>query len=413
MIKWITENIGTGAYSDVVKDISKNIKLVDVRDMVDKSGNSLGVINKKIDTSLGYLKKGYRVVICCDYGKSRSNSIAAGVISKNNNKEFNEALNIVLKKTTEKEIDLSVVSMVRSVVCGPKNRKQKNKSKNILITGASGFIGKSLFARLDNDNKYKVFPLLRRDVDLINNPLLFDVVVNDKKIDTIVHLANPRIYTLKESMGKTLVMLKNVLDVCRENNIKLIFVSTWMVYSGYISQSLKINESFELFARGTYGETKYLSEKLVELYKKNYKLETAILRSAPVYGQGSDKPKFIYNFIDKALQNKNITTHKYQNGFPKMDLLHLDDFVRAIVMAIENNFTGELNLGSGRLHSTKDIAEMIIKIIGSKSKIEHEQIKEKVSNIMMDYTLAKKELNWEPQIKLIDGLKSLIRDYEK
>ncbi|HET6995255.1 MAG TPA: hypothetical protein VFI06_09760, partial [Chitinophagaceae bacterium] len=99
MINWLTDYIGTGAYLDVMA-AGGDVAVVDVRNLVDKDGNTGEAILSKIDESIAILKKHGKVVVCCDYGMSRSNSIAAGVISKYESIPFSKAVSMVQQKTS-------------------------------------------------------------------------------------------------------------------------------------------------------------------------------------------------------------------------------------------------------------------------------------------------------------------------
>ena len=209
-------------------------------------------------------------------------------------------------------------------------------------------------------------------------------------------------------MGEMLSMLRNVLEVCKENNIRLIYPSGWEVYSAYRASDLIANENLPVFPKGPYGEAKLLCENLIEHHRKLYGLECGLLRSSPLYGEASDRPKFIYNFIGKALKNEPITTHQYINGAPQMDLLHVDDFVSAVVAAIETNFVGAVNIGAGRVVSTREVAEWIVRKTGSGSTVESRIIEDYVANITMDISLAKKRLSWQPAVAWEVGLSRLL-----
>jgi nucleoside-diphosphate-sugar epimerase len=193
------------------------------------------------------------------------------------------------------------------------------------------------------------------------------------------------------------------------NNIRLIYVSSWETYSGYRADELIADEALPLFPRGSYGESKWMSEQLIGHYHKIYGLRNNILRSSPIYGENSDRPKFIYNFIDKAKSNKDIITHKYLNGDPKLDLLYVDDFVSALKKVISFKEVKDFNLGSGRLISTREIAEMIIELTGSKSVVGSKSIDSFYSNIRIDSTRAKNLLGWEPGSTVETALKKLLQ----
>lgn len=424
MIKWITDSIGTAAYEDVVRQPSgqfgsdqSDIYIVDVRDMVDKTGNIIDVIKDKIGETLSYLKQKKKVVICCDYGMSRSNVIAAGVLSCLEHISFNDAIRKVILSTGEKNINIEVLSIVRKVVEEDIDtniditNNSYNHKKHILVTGNSGFIGSVLVPYLKNCKNYDVFTPKSNEIDIIKDIVDLDLFVKEQEITYIIHLANPRIYSTNDAMGKTLVMLRNILDVCKENEIKLIYPSSWEVYSGYRSMSLLASESLPKLPKGPYGESKYLCEVLIEHFQCYYGLECAMIRSSPIYGIGGNRPKFIYNFIRKAINNEDIITHKYINGYPNLDLLYIDDLVRIFIAIIENNYIGSLNVGNGNGVSTTEVAQLVIDMLGSNSSIRHNDIKEFAPNIIMDISRARSELNWYPTVNIQEGLNKILDDF--
>ena len=257
------------------------------------------------------------------------------------------------------------------------------------------------------NSEFKLISPTRDQVDISTGSTKLDLLAGEESVDCIIHLANPRVYTSNVAMGQTLTMLRNVIDVCLAKDISLIYPSGWEIYSGYAG-TIHADESTPALPRGPYGETKYLSELLIDHSRRIHGLRCSVLRSSPVYGLTSDKPKFIFNFFKKAIQEQKIVTHHYINGNPKLDLLHIDDLVLAIVGTLRSRFIGNLNIGTGRLSSTLKIAEMIRDELGSSSLIEQIEINANVASISMDYRRATFELDWKPTIFLEKGLKSLL-----
>ncbi|RDJ32165.1 MAG: NAD(P)-dependent oxidoreductase [Crenarchaeota archaeon] len=403
MVKWIRKDLCTSSFSEVTE--SKDLHIIDVRDLVDKRGNSRNIIRTKINDALNSLKMGKKVAICCDYGISRSNSIAAGVLALSEEISMNDAIRTVLKKTGEKSIKIDVLSTVIGVI-EKKKLKKKNNRLRVVITGSTGFLGKKIMSEFKKE--FEIFTPNRNQIDLINDIVDLDLFVKDNQIDLIIHTANPRIYSTNQSMGNSLIMLKNVLDVCVENKLSLIYLSGWEIYSGYKKNKMIIKENTIPNPGSTYGYTKFLSESLIKMYHKNFKLKYTIIRSSPIYGIDGDKPKFIWNFLEKAVKNENILTHKYHNGYPKLDLLYVDDLVSAIKEIVKKRINGSINIGSGTSISTKEVAEKIVKKMRSKSKIEHVEIDDSVSNIILNTNLAKKIIRWEPKVSIDDGLQLMI-----
>jgi len=405
MIRWITNEIGTAPWG--LKDIPSETHILDVRDLVDKAGNMTETVKLKIDEGVGHLRKGKKLVICCDYGISRSNAIGAGVLAIHKNINLDDAIKQIITKTGEKAIKLEVLSEVRRALgdFSKKTSVSPKKIQNLLITGASGFVGSSLVNHLNPRNK--VVTPSHKEIDLVCDTVALDRLAREEDIDTIIHLASPRVYTSNESLGLNLIMLKNVLDVCAENSLHLVYISGWVIYSGYEERELKANETLLPRPGGTYGQTKFLCETLIERYTKHHGIFNTIIRSSPVYGPRSDRPKFIWNFLEKAIRNEDIITHKYLNGYPILDLLHVDDLSRAITTATHRRTKGVINVGSGIGTSTRDIAKLIINITNSRSKIRHIEIEKCSSNIIMEIGYASKVLGWQPTIALAAGLKTI------
>jgi nucleoside-diphosphate-sugar epimerase len=339
---------------------------------------------------------------------SRSNAIAAGILAIHDAIGLEEAIRRVLLATGEKAIKIEVLSAVRRALGeGEAGQRSETAKGRLLVTGASGFIGSAVINDLMRN--YDVLTPAHQEIDLKVDTVLLDVLVKEKGIGTILHLANPRIYTTNESLGATLVMLKNVLDVCAENSLSLVYLSGWEIYSGYRGKELRADEALAPRPGGTYGQAKFLSEKLIEQYHTQYGLTHTLLRSSPVYGPGSDRPRFIWNFLQKALRNEVLAPHRYINGFPTLDLLHVDDLRKAICSALERRPGGAINLGTGVATSTTDVAKLIVELVGSKSKIQHLEVEGYASNIVMDIRRAGAVLGWHPAIELRQGLGGLVQ----
>lgn len=409
MINWLSENLGTAAFDKMAADSS--VRLVDVRDMVDKAGNLPDVAQKKIDAALAYLSRGEKVVICCDYGRSRSNAIAAGILALSTDMTFNQALRHVVSVTGQKEIDTEVLNVVREAVKNRLPDEAETKfgaKKRVLVTGGSGFIGGVLLSRLGPE--YEVVAPPRDEINLAEGAIELALAVKERGIDLIIHLANPRVYTSNKAFGESLVMLRNVLDVCKGNDVKLVYPSGWEIYSGYRANALLAAESLPAYPKGPYGEAKYFCETLIEQYKRQYGVKCVILRSSPVYG-GGDKPKFLYNFLHKAAKGEPVFTHKYINGFPHLDLLHIDDLISALLAIIDADVDRSFNIGGGRGISTAEVAKLIITQLSSSSKIEHRDIQDLAPNIVMDTSRINRELGWVPRVDFEEGLKSMTDRY--
>jgi UDP-glucuronate decarboxylase len=186
------------------------------------------------------------------------------------------------------------------------------------------------------------------------------------------------------------------------------YISSWEVYSGYTAKEMRADENLPPRPGGTYGLAKAFCEQLIEHYHFRYGLEYCILRSSPVYGPASDRPKFIWNFISKASRNEEIVTHEYRNGLPILDLLYATDLCAAILAAIERGARGTINIGTGVGITTAEVAHLIVEKIGSKSRIHQHRIEAYTSNIVMDISHASAKLAWCPKTALSKGLDTII-----
>ncbi|MEZ0394866.1 MAG: NAD-dependent epimerase/dehydratase family protein [Anaerolineales bacterium] len=399
--------MGTASW-DFAKSVA-GLHLVDVRDLVDKRGNVEAMIKAKITEALQALEQGRQVVICCDYGISRSNSIAAGVLALYEKIPMDAAVQRVLAATGEEGIKLEVLDAVRGAVEGTGSAAS---SGGVLITGGSGFIGSSLVQRLREEGETVLAPS-RQEIDLTKDVILLDLLVKKHGIQKIIHLATPRIYTTNEALGNALVMLKNVLDVAAQNQAKLYYLSGWEIYSGYRAQSLLADERLPARPGSTYGQAKYLSEVLIRQFVEQRGLESLIIRSGPVYGTRSQRPKFIWNFLAKARKNEDIVTHRYWNGLPALDLLYIDDLLAALWKAVRLDICGELNIGTGVGVTTAEVARLLVEKTGSRSRISQVAIDDYVGNIVMDYRRARALLGWEPQVTISQGLEQYLQSSEE
>ncbi len=403
-IRWITPMLGTAAATAAqgIPDIS----IVDVRDLVDKAGNGSGPVQEKIRQGVELLTQGKRTVVCCDYGMSRSNAIATGILATFEKIGFEKALRRVQEATGEAQIKVEPLNAVRDALGLRSSAKPTTSQRTILVTGGSGFLGQALQASVQGDQEVSLVVPSRQQLDLYQGSTQLDLLANEENVQAILHLASPRVYTSNIAMGQTLTMLRNAIDVCLAKDIPLIYLSSWEIYSGYAG-TLRANEATPPLPKGPYGETKFLADTLIQHSRKTAGLRCALIRSSPVYGAGSDKPKFIYNFMEKARNSKPIVTHRYRNGDPALDLLCINDLIAALRAVLKTGFVGDLNIGTGTLTSTSAIAQMLIDRIGSNSRVEHLPIEAEVASIAMDWRRAKAELGWQPTVTLAEGLDRL------
>jgi UDP-glucuronate decarboxylase len=307
--------------------------------------------------------------------------------------------------------------------------------KKILVTGGAGFIGSHLCERLlsegneviclDNyftgskknilhlmDNPY--FELIRHDV---SNPFYVEVdeIYNLACPASPVHYQHDAIQTVKTSVMGAI----NMLGLAKRLNIKVLQASTSEVYgdpSIHPQPESYWGNVNPIGIRSCYDEGKRCAETLFMDYHRQNKVKIKIIRIFNTYGpnMNPNDGRVVSNFIVQALQNKDITI--FGDGMQTRSFQYVDDLIEAMVrmMASDDSFTGPVNIGNPGEFTMLELATQIIELTGSKSKIVYYPLpsddpKQRQPNI----ELAKEKLDWEPAIKLQEGLIKTIEYFEK
>lgn len=238
-----------------------------------------------------------------------------------------------------------------------------NLKKKVLVTGAKGFIGSHLCDALDKKG-YNVVDLGKADIRDFKKILR---IFKKEKPDTVFHLAA----LLPPGQNKALfdVNVKgtlNLLEACCLQGVKrFIYSSSMSVYGDPLY--LPVDEKHPINPQNFYDLSKWLGEELVKFYAKQYNLKVVVLRYSGVYGLGKDQGA-VANFIKNAKINKPLRILNNINW----DIIYVKDVVEANIKAFEklDKIKFEvINIGTGKEINIKDLAEKIIKITGSKSKI--------------------------------------------
>lgn len=307
--------------------------------------------------------------------------------------------------------------------------------KRILVTGGAGFIGSHLCKRLleegnevlsmDNyftGTKDNILPLM-------NNPY-FEPVRHDimnpyyAEVDEIYNLACPASpihyqYDPIRTINTSVMGAINVLGLANRTKAKVLQASTSEVYGD--PQIHPQPESYwghvnPIGIRSCYDEGKRCAETLFMDYHRQYKVKIKIIRIFNTYGpkMHPQDGRVVSNFIVQALQGKDITI--YGNGSQTRSFQYVDDLIEGMIrmMATGNDFIGPVNLGNPREFTILELAELIIKMTRSKSRIIFQSLpSDDPAQRKPDITLAKTKLDWEPQISLEEGLEKTIAYFKK
>lgn len=318
----------------------------------------------------------------------------------------------------------------------------------VLVTGGAGFLGSHICDRLVQENHdvicvdnlftgsknnithlldYKNFQFIRHDVV---EPITLEV-------DQIYHFACPAspvhyqfnpIKTTKTSVMGTI----NMLGLAKRVNARILLASTSEVYGD--PQQHPQTESYwgnvnPIGERSCYDEGKRVAETLMMDYYRQNKVDIKIIRIFNTYGprMAMDDGRVVSNFIVQALRGEDITI--YGDGSQTRSFCYVDDLINGIfkMMSLEpqnkasymrsftpgETFVGPVNLGNPNEFTIKELAEKVIEMTGSGSKIIYKPLPKDDPKIRRpDGTLAKKMLGWEPEIQLAEGLSSTIRYFQ-
>ena len=310
-----------------------------------------------------------------------------------------------------------------------------NSKKNILITGGAGFIGSHLCKRLLNEgNKIicldNLFTGSENNIsNLMDNPA-FESVNHDitkpyyrNGIDEIYNLACPaspihyQINPIKTIKTCTIGII-NMLGLAKKNNAKILQASTSEVYGDpeIHPQTEKYNGNVNILGhRSCYDEGKRCAETLFMDYKREHNLNIKIVRIFNTYGPNMaiNDGRVVSNFINQALNQKEITING--NGNQTRSFQYIDDLIDGmiIMMNSENNFIGPVNIGNPNEISMNDLASKVLELTKSNSDIIYNDLpQDDPKRRNPDISLAKKNLNWNPQCDLQKGLLNTIKYFK-
>ena len=298
----------------------------------------------------------------------------------------------------------------------------------VLVTGGAGFIGSHVTEALlnagysvtiyDNLSKgYEEYVDKRAHfikADLADIKTLKDVLNGH---DSVIHLAAESI--IKDSIDDPEKHLKlninnaiNLLEAMRHNTInKLVFSSSAAVY-GETNNSIRENDYKEPLQ--PYGASKLAIESIISGYFHSFGINCIMLRYFNVYGPRDDQTpvtRAVPNWFKAVLLGKKIPL--YWEGKQVRDYIFVSDVARAHILALKNcKGLHSYNIGSGKNNTMLDILESVFEAAGKRTEIENKGKRPgDPHRLIADISKIKKELKWEPQIDLKEGMKKTYQFY--
>ncbi len=306
--------------------------------------------------------------------------------------------------------------------------------KRILVTGGAGFLGSHLCEKLLNEGNEVVcldnyFTGAKQNIiHLLDNPY-FELVRHDVthpyfvEVDQIYNLACPAspvhyqynpIKTIKTSVMGAI----NMLGLAKRINARVLQASTSEVYGD--PQIHPQKEDYwghvnPIGIRSCYDEGKRCAETLFMDYHTQNNVDIKIMRIFNTYGprMNPEDGRVVSNFIVQALKGEDITI--YGDGGQTRSFCYCDDLLDGMhkLMNSRDGFIGPVNIGNPNEFTIKQLAEKVIDLTGSKSKLIYQPLpSDDPMQRQPNIDLAKKELGWEPSILLDEGLKKTIPYFE-
>ena len=307
-------------------------------------------------------------------------------------------------------------------------------SKKILITGGAGFIGSHLCEKLLEQGHEVIcldnfFTGSKKNIShLLTNPN-FELVRHDIvdpyriEVDQIYNMACPAspihyqynpIKTIKTNVLGTL----NMLGLAKRIGARLLQASTSEVYGNPLEHPQK--ESYwgnvnPIGIRSCYDEGKRVAETLCFDYHRKNQVEIRVIRIFNTYGPRMHEQdgRVVSNFIVQALKGQEISI--YGDGFQTRSFCYVDDLVKGIIDMMEHpNFIGPVNLGNDTEFTVKELAELVLELTGSSSKIKYYPLPEDDPvRRRPDLSLAREKLNYKTLTPLREGLQKTITYFDK
>ena len=302
--------------------------------------------------------------------------------------------------------------------------------KNILVTGGAGFLGSNLCRKLLNLGDYvialdnlstgrleNISDLMQdKNFKFIKHDVINPIALNASLIFNFACPASPPAYQKDpiQTIKTSFLGILNMLELAKKNKARIMQASTSEVYGDpniHPQVESYVGHVNPIGIRACYDEGKRSAETLMFDYHRMYNLDIKVIRIFNTYGPGMDPQdgRVVSNFIVQALSNEPITI--YGNGRQTRSFCYVDDLIDGIIkmMQTDDDVIGPVNLGNPSEFTLLDLADKVIKLTKSKSKIVFQPLpQDDPKKRRPDISLAKNLLKWEPEVNLQCGLEKTI-----
>ena len=308
-------------------------------------------------------------------------------------------------------------------------------AKRVLVTGGAGFLGSHLCERLlaqghevlcvDNffsSTRHNVAHLLSNPrMELMRHDITFPLYVEVDEIFNLACPASPVHYQFDptQTTKTSVIGAINMLGLAKRLKVKVLQASTSEVY-GDPSVHPQTEEYWgnvnPIGFRSCYDEGKRCAETLFFDYRRQHNMPIKVARIFNTYGprMHPNDGRVVSNFIVQALRGEDITI--YGDGSQSRSFCYVDDLVEAMLrmMKTPSEVTGPINIGNPNEFSILELAELVIQMIGTKSKIKFEPLpSDDPRQRQPDISKARAVLGWEPKTQLREGLVKTIAHFDK
>jgi nucleoside-diphosphate-sugar epimerase len=278
-----------------------------------------------------------------------------------------------------------------------------------LVTGASGFIGRHLVARLENMGKHVVCVSRATGFDVTRDRLPL------KGVTHVFHLAarvgveeawqRPIEYLNTNALGTA-----RVIDQCRDH-CSVTFVSAY-IYGN--PRRLPIRESDPVDVQNPYALSKGLAEQICAFYARFYQVPIVVLRPFNIYGPGQDSRSLIPYIVEQFLDSQRRVV-RVKDLAPSRDYVYISDAIEGIILASQAASGSVFNIGSGTTYTVEEIITRVSKVSGIRKsyRATGQKRPQEIDRTCADITAFRKAVGWKPQVSIDNGLRLVVESMRR